>query len=71
MDLNQLDFATYCIGLLSTAMGRSQKDVFNALNTSGMLMNYIVPGYDVLHTFGREYLVEDLTSYMDNKGICI
>ena len=25
-------------------------------------------GYDVLHTFGKEYLMEDLISYMQEKG---
>lgn len=71
MNFNQLDFATYCIGLISSVLGKSQKDVFNVLNSSGMLMSYIVSGYDVLHTFGREYLADDLISYMTNKGIRI
>lgn len=50
-------------------LNRSQKDIFNLLDKSGILMNYIVPGYDVLHTFSRLYLAEDLTSYMKEKGV--
>ena len=29
----------------------------------------IVSSYDVLHTFGKEYLMEDLTDYMREKGV--
>jgi hypothetical protein len=32
-------------------------------------MDYIVGCYDVLHTFGRLYLVEDITSLMRKKGV--
>ena len=30
---------------------------------------YIVPCYDVLHTFSREYIVEDLVDLMNKKGV--
>lgn len=69
MNKDQLDFATYCIGLLAIYLHRSQKDIFNLLEKSGILMGYIVPGYEVLHTFSRRYLAEDLTSYMREKGV--
>lgn len=36
---------------------------------SGILYGYIVPSYDVLHTFSSRYLVEDLTDYMREKGV--
>ena len=36
---------------------------------SGILDNYIIPGYDVLHTLGKEYLVEDITEFVREKGV--
>ena len=36
---------------------------------SGILHDYIVPSYDVLHTFSLRYLMEDLTDYMYEKGV--
>lgn len=36
---------------------------------SGILYDYIVPSYDVLHTFSSRYLVEDLTDNMKEKGV--
>ncbi|MDE5572418.1 MAG: DUF3791 domain-containing protein, partial [Muribaculaceae bacterium] len=31
--------------------------------------DYIVPSYDVLHTFSSRYLMDDLTDYMAEKGV--
>ena len=43
----------------------------NALNESGILDNYIVPCYDVLHTQGRQYLVDDITEFAKEKGMTV
>ena len=32
-------------------------------------LNYIIKCYDVLHTQGKEYLVEDITDYVREKGV--
>jgi hypothetical protein len=47
----------------------SKQEVYNRLKKSGILYGYIVPSYDVLHTFGTEYLMEDLTNFMKEKGV--
>lgn len=69
MDKKTLEFVTYCISKLSQALGLSQRDVYERLNRSGILYSYIVPSYDVLHTFSSRYLIEDLTDYMREKGV--
>ena len=69
MNTDNIDFITYCIGNLSRRLGLSAREVYQRLKTSGILMGYIVPSYDVLHTFGKEYLMEDLTDYMREKGV--
>lgn len=69
MDRDTVDFITYCIGNLSRRLGLSAREVYERLKTSGVLKGYIVPSYDVLHTFGKEYLMEDLTDYMREKGV--
>lgn len=69
MNADNIDFITYCIGNLSRRLGLNASDVYQRLKTSGILMDYIVPSYDVLHTFGKEYLMEDLTYYMREKGV--
>ncbi len=69
MNTDNIDFITYCIGNLSRRLGLSASDVYQRLKTSGILMDYLVSSYDVLHTFGKEYLMEDLTDYMKEKGV--
>ncbi len=69
MDKNILDFVTYCISKLAQRLKLSQQDVYDRLYRSGILYGYIVPSYDVLHTFGSRYLMDDLTDYMKEKGV--
>lgn len=69
MDYNQLMFSTYCIGCVAEALKMSQQVVYRLLKDSGILHSYIIAGYEVLHTFGKNYLVEDIVSYMREKGV--
>ena len=69
MDKKTLEFVTYCISKLASSLKLTQRDVYRRLVTSGILYDYIVPSYDVLHTFGSHYLMEDLTGYMREKGV--
>lgn len=67
MDGKTLEFVTYCIAKLSSALQLPQQEIYRRLNAS--LYGYIVPSYDVLHTFSSRYLMEDLTGYMKEKGV--
>ena len=69
MNKDTLEFVTYCISKLSSIMGLTHRDVYDRLKRSGILYGYIVPSYDVLHTFGSRYLMEDLIDYMREKGV--
>lgn len=69
MDAKTLHFVTYCISKLAGLLNLSQGEVYRRLNKSGILYDYIVPSYDVLHTFSSRYLMEDLTDYMKEKGV--
>lgn len=69
MNSSNIDFITYCIGNLSRRLNLSAVEVYRRLKQSGILAGYIVPSYDVLHTFGKEYLMEDLIEYMKEKGV--
>lgn len=68
MSASNIDFVTYCVGNLSRRLGMNPAEVYRRLKQSGILAEYIVPSYDVLHTFGKEYLMEDLIDYMREKG---
>lgn len=69
MTFDNVDFITYCIGNLSRRLNLSSGEVYRRLKQSGILTGYIVASYDVLHTFSKEYLMEDLIDYMKEKGV--
>lgn len=69
MNFEQLDFTVYCIGSVADALRMNAREVYRLLKTSGILKSYIIPSYDVLHTFSKEYLVEDVVSLMKEKGV--
>ena len=69
MDKKTLEFVTFCISKLSMMLKLPQKEIYSRLKKSGILYGYIVPSYDVLHTFSSRYLMEDLTEYMKEKGV--
>ena len=71
MKIEHLDFITFCVGSLADALNKSESQVYGALRSSGVLTDYIIPCYDVLHTFSKDYLVEELTEILKEKGALI
>ena len=66
---NELSFSIYMLYSLADKWNKSPGTVYKILNSTGILDNYIIPCYDVLHTQGKEYLIEDITEYAREKGV--
>ena len=64
----QLDFITYCVGNLADRLKMSASTVYKMLRSTGILDGYIVPCYDVLHTFSKDYIMDDLIDMLKKKG---
>ena len=62
-------FCGIFISELSVLLKLPQQDIYDRLKHSGILHDYIVPSYDVLHTFSFRFLMEDLSDYMYEKGV--
>ena len=67
----EIDFSMFLMYRLADRWGRSVSDVYRILDETGALRDYVIPFYDVLHTLGEEYLVEDLTEYVAKRGVCV
>lgn len=65
----ELDFSIFMLYCLADKWKMTPAAVYKILNSTGILDNYILPCYDVLHTQGKEYLVEDITEYVREKGV--
>lgn len=64
----QLDFVTYCVGNLADRLNMSANKVYKMLRSTDILNGYMIPCYDVLHTFGKEYIMDDLISLLKKRG---
>ncbi len=66
----ELDFAIFCIENIAIHLGVEAEKVYEALTVKSDILNgYIVPCYDVLHTQGKEYIVEDIVGLMKERGV--
>ncbi len=65
----ELDFSLFVIYSLAEKWGGSPAKTYQILNATGILDNYIIKCYDTLHTLGKEYLVEDITEFVREKGV--
>ncbi len=65
----ELEFALFCIDFVAKEVNVSPEIVYQKLNESGLLQNYIIDNYEVLHSLGREYLVADIIDLMKERGL--
>ncbi len=66
----ELSFAIFCIENVAIELGVNAERVYQALaEKSDILNSYIVPCYEVLHSQSKEYIVEDIISYIKEKGV--
>ena len=69
---NELEFAVFCIENVAAKLGVNAKRVYQAFTQKSDILNgYIVPEYEVLHTQGREYIVDDLLDVMKERGVAV
>ena len=65
----ELTFVVFILHALGQHWNMATPEVYDILNSTGILDDYIIKCYDVLHTLGKEYLVEDITEFVREKGI--
>lgn len=67
----QLEFVIFLLHNLALEWNKEPSDVYKILNDSNILDGYIIKCYDTLHTLGRQYLVNDITELVNERGIKI
>ena len=72
MNTDQLGFAVFCIENIAERLGTSGSHVYKLLTEdSGVLDGYIIPNADILHTQGKDYIVNDIMEYMSEEGLLL
>ena len=66
----ELEFAIFCIENIAANLGVSSEKVYDALTEKSDILNdYIIPEYEILHTQGKEYIVDDIIEVMKERGV--
>lgn len=66
----EIEFAVFCIENVAIHFQVDAKIVFDALTKeSDILYDYIIPCFDILHTQGKEYIVNDIADCMEENGV--
>lgn len=68
-DKSQLTFALFMIYSLAEQWKKTPVQVYRILNKTGILDDYIINCYDALHTLGKQYLIEDVTDFVRERGV--
>lgn len=71
LEKKELTFVVFILHALGQRWNMTTPEVYDILNSTRILDNYIIKCYDVLHTLGKEYLVEDITEFVREKGIVV
>ena len=56
----ELAFASFCIEGTARKLGQPYQEVFARMKRVGMIENYILPNYDILHTESREHVIDNI-----------
>lgn len=66
----ELEFAIFCIENIAAKLGVSAEKVYDALTEKSDILNdYIILEYEILHTQGKEYIVDDIIEVMKERGV--
>ena len=69
LEKKELTFVVFILYVLGQHWNMTTLEVYEILDSTGILDDYIIKCYDVLHTQGKEYLVEDITDFVKEKGV--
>ena len=66
----ELEFAVFCIENIAAELNVTAERVYKAVaENSDILNGYIIPGYEVLHSQGKNYIVNDIIEVIKERGV--
>jgi len=69
MDKDSFEFVVYMIHACAERWHKLPSEVYHMLQSAGCIDHYLVPHYDILHTQGTDYVVDDIKMYLEIRGI--
>ena len=69
MNRDSMEFVVFMIHACADRWHMTPKQVYHLLNRADCIDQYLVPHYDILHTLGSSYLVDDIGEYLKVRGV--
>lgn len=66
VDDRVMEFVIFAIESAAQKMGIPAPVLYNRLERVNLIRNYLISGYDMLHTQSREYIADTLIEALDN-----
>jgi hypothetical protein len=61
-----IEFVSFCIENYKVKHKMKGRDVANLFNESGVI-DFLMDGYDILHTQGKEYIISEIEAYLKKR----
>lgn len=71
MDKDSFSFVVYIIHACANKWNMMPSLVYEKLKSVECIERYLVPHYEILHTQGTEYVVDDVKKYLEVQGVAI
>ena len=71
MNKESFSFVVYMIHACAARWNLFPTEVYRKLQSVGCITDYLTPHYDILHTQGTGYLVDDIEEYLHRRGVMI
>ena len=71
MSKESLSFVVYMIHAGANKWDMLPSIVYQKLQSAGCIDHYLVPHYEILHTQGTDFVVNDIEEYLEVRGIAI
>lgn len=68
MSKDLLSFVIYIIHACANKWNHSPSAVYKQMQRVNCIADFLVPNYEVLHTQGTQYIVEDIKEYLAVRG---
>lgn len=69
MSRQQIEYSVFCVENVAEKLGKTGTELFNILNSSGLLHSYIIPSYEALHTQSKQYIVDEIISVLKERHL--
>lgn len=62
-----IEFISFCIENFKMEHDMKGKEVANLFNQSGVI-DFLTDGYDILHTQGKGYIIDEIEQFLKKRG---